>query len=113
MTNRPSADTKQPSGDATSARAVVKDVWLLSALVVTVAIYTYLLFLRPTGENWGRGWNMIAFFLYAAPASAVSAGIALWRAAKSVGAVRNVATWVAIAALVFTPIALVVMRLRA
>ena len=113
MTNQPSVNTEQPSGEPTVARSVVKDLWLLLALVVTVASYAYLLFLRPTGENWGRGWNMVAFFIYAAPVSGLSASIALWRAVKSVGTVRKVATGVAIAALVFTPIALVVMRSRA
>jgi len=112
MVNPPPVNTDPQSGKATAASSVLGDRWLLLALVITAAIYTFLVLIRPTGENWGRGWNMVAFLIYSAPASAIAAGIALWRAARTFGTVRTVAVWVGIAAVTFTPIAMVVIRAK-
>ena len=108
----PPVNTGPPSRKATGPSSVFGDRWLLLALVITATIYMFLVFLRPTGENWGRGWNMVVFLIYSAPAAALAAGIALWRSARTTGTVSRAAVWVGIAAVAFTPIAIVVIRSR-
>lgn len=95
------------------ASAVREDRWLCAALLATAAVYVALVFLRPTGENWGRGWNMIAFLLYAAPSAVVAGAVACWRLKKTTGQARNVAVFVAWSAFLFPIVCAVTIRLKA
>lgn len=84
-----------------AARTLCADRWLLAALLVMVALYIALWALRPTGENWGHGWNMVAFLIYSAPIALVTAALALWRLVRNTGPARRLAGWVVGAALLF------------
>lgn len=95
------------------ASSLLADRWLLGALGCTVLLYLTLLLLRPTGENWGRGWNLIAFWLYGTPTSLVAVAVALWRIRKTSGSARRVAGWLAAGAFVFPVVCGVVIRMKA
>ena len=89
------------------------DVWLIVALAVTLVVYGNLAVIQPTGEGWGRGWNMVAFLIYAAPTAVLAGAVALWRSGKVVGRSRMVARVVGAAALVFPLVCALVIRVKA
>lgn len=81
------------------------DIWLLAAGLVVAGAYLWLALIRPGGEGWGRGWNLIAFLIYASPATLLAGALAVWRAIKTSGRTRWIASVVAAAGLVFPLIA--------
>lgn len=89
------------------------DPWLLAALALTVAGYLLLALLRPAGEGFGRGWNLIAFYLYASPLMVAAGGLALWRRGRAAGLARRAAPWLAAAGLLFPLLAPVILRAKA
>lgn len=91
---------------------VHKDRWLLATSLVVLALCIALAFLRPTGDGWGRGWNMIAFLLYASPAAVLSGVLALWRINKVDGRARVVAMLVSAVGLFFPLICIAVLRAK-
>jgi hypothetical protein len=98
---------------ASKAATVLKDRWLTVALLITASLYVYLLLLRPSGEGWGRGWNMVAFLIYSAPTSIAAGAIALWRVWRTVGNAKMVAGWLSAASFVFPLVCMVAIRLKA
>ncbi|MCB4358883.1 hypothetical protein [Quatrionicoccus australiensis] len=92
---------------------VVKDRWLTVALLATAVLYFVLLLLRPSGEGWGRGWNMVAFVIYSVPTSIVAGAVALWRVGKVSGQARRVAVWLTAAAFIFPIVCILVVRMKA
>ena len=82
-------------------------------MLLTAAAYVTLIFIRPTGENWGRGWNLVAFLFYSAPAALVAGAVALWRKGKTTGQARKIAGFAALCALAFPVICLVAIRAKA
>ena len=101
----------QPSDSAN--RSLSGDRWLIAALLLTVALYVALLFMRPTGENWGRGWNLVAFFLYSTPTALIVAGVSLWRMARNTGPARRVASGIAAASLLFPLVCIISIQAKA
>lgn len=93
--------------------ALARDRWTTVIAVLMVALYGAMLVMRPGGEGFGRGWNLIAFWLYASPTALVLAAVSAWRAAKASGTHRWVATVVSCLCWVFPVVALVVMRAKA
>ena len=91
----------------------MRDIGLLAATLVIGLLYILLLFLQPSGESWGRGWNMIAFLFYAAPAAWLAAAIAFWRHRRISGTGRTIAAAVATAGAVFPMVCLLVIWGRA
>lgn len=79
-----------PGGQAAlpSGGSRYRDPWLLAASAATTAIYLALLFIQPSGDEWGRGWNLVAFWFYASPAAVLAGLLAFWRSRKAVGARR-------------------------
>jgi hypothetical protein len=99
-----------PSRDTHSRRAPARDAWFLLALLTTIAAYAALPFMTPSGEGWGRGWNLVAFWLYSAPAVVIAGVLASWRIAK-IGPLRS--WWPAVlpfAAFVYPLVALLALR---
>lgn len=82
-------------------RAVCADRWLCVVLLLITALYVGLFFLKPSGENWGRGWNMVAFLFYATPVALVAGALALWRRTKVKDPARAAASFATMAAWVF------------
>ena len=103
------------TGDAAvpSREKGMRDIWLLAATLVVALLYVALLFLQPSGESWGRGWNMIAFLFYSSPAAWLAAAIAFWRRRMSSGTRRTMAVAVATAGAVFPLVCLLVILIRA
>ena len=91
---------------------LLNERWLLSTIVIILTLYVTLLLLRPSGEGFGRGWNLVAFWFYASPTAVLTGAVALWRALKS-RALRPIAVCVGIAALAFPLVAMLVMQTRA
>lgn len=89
------------------------DVALLVASGIIVALYVWLTLLRTSGEGWERGWNLVAFLLYAAPTAIVAASVAVWRLNKASGALRRAAPWVATAGFLFPVVCFVAIRAMA
>lgn len=88
------------------------DIWLLLAAAVVAALYVWMVLLRPGGESWGRGWNMVAFLIYATPVAIVAATIAVWRRSKVQGPLRRAAAWAAAAGFAFPLVCAAVIRLK-
>lgn len=103
LSNKPEVDL---------SATLLDERWILAAMIITSALYVALLLLRPSGEGWGRGWNLVAFWLYASPAAVVTGAVALWRAMKS-KALRPIASGVGVVALVFPLVAMLVIQARA
>lgn len=57
----------------------LRDRWLWVSTLIAAAAYVALPFLRPTGENWGRGWNLVAFWFYSAPVVVIAGIVMCWR----------------------------------
>lgn len=89
------------------------DLALLLAAGVIVALYVWLALLRPGGEGWGRGWNMVAFLFYAAPSAVVAAAVAIWRRSKESGVLRRMAPWAAAAGFLFPLVCVIAIRVKA
>ena len=92
---------------------MLQDRWLAAALLLTAFLYIALMLLRPSGEGWGRGWNMVAFLIYSAPASLAAGAIAWWRTGKTVGRAKGAARGLAVLAFVFPLVCMVAIRLKA
>ena len=99
--------------DASKAATVLKDRWLIVALLATAFLYIALVFLRPSGEGWGRGWNMVAFLIYSAPTSIAAGAVAIWRIGKTVGNAKRVAGVLSVAAFAYLLICMVAIRMKA
>jgi len=89
------------------------DLTLLVATGVIVVLYVWLALLRPGGEGWGHGWNMVAFLFYAAPTAVVAASVAVWRRSKASGRLRRAAPWVAAAGFIFPVVCIVAIMVKA
>lgn len=89
------------------------DAWLLVAGALVAALYLGLVWLKPRGEGWGYGWNMIGYLVYAAPTAWAAGGVALWRRDRQVGRARTGAGWLAAAAAVFPLVCVLVIRWKA
>ncbi|MCE4557186.1 hypothetical protein [Pelomonas cellulosilytica] len=85
----------------------------MAVAVATAALYGVLALIKPAGEGWGRGWNLIGFWLYGSPAALLLAVLAFWRAARLVATPRRLARLIAALALIFPVVAAVVIRLKA
>ncbi len=90
-----------------------KDLWLTSAWLSVLAVYVALFFIHPTGENWGYGWNMIAFLIYASPVALIAAALAAWRSGKVSGAARMLARVTLTAGMLFPVICMLVLKAKA
>ena len=90
-----------------------KDMWLLVAVGAIAGLYVWLFLLRPGGEGWGRGWNMVAFLFYAAPTAVLAAATAAWRRSKAQGLARKAALWAAVAGFAFPVVCVLAIRLKA
>lgn len=88
------------------------DPTLLLAAAVVVVLYVWLVLLRPGGEGWGRGWNMVAFLFYSAPTAVVAGGVAVWRHSKASGVLRRLALWAAAAGFVFPLVCIIAIRAK-
>lgn len=57
----------------------LKDIWLYALRILIFCAYISLIFIKPTGEGWGRGWNLVAYWMYVAPAVFILGGLHVWR----------------------------------
>jgi hypothetical protein len=119
MTSRPPVEDGASRGIATDAAegpppgTARRERWTPVLAIIVVALYAALLHMRPSGEGWGRGWNLLAFWLYASPAALVTGALAAWRATRAQGMLRRVGIGVALLGLLFPLVAIAVLRARA
>lgn len=89
------------------------DIWLTACKTLILCAYISLIFIKPTGEGWGRGWNLVAYWMYVAPAVVILGGLHIWRQ-RAIGKEFNrfdaVFTFLAF---VFPFIAFVILKLKA
>ncbi|MFO1388468.1 hypothetical protein [Cellvibrio sp.] len=89
------------------------DIALLIFRLLILCAYISLIFIKPTGEGWGRGWNLVAYWMYLAPAVFILGGLHVWRQ-RAIGKEFNrfdaVFTFLAF---VFPFIAFVALKLKA
>ena len=113
MPSPPQDKVKPARAEEQGTGAILNDRWLCIALLTTAAVYVALIFIRPTGENWGRGWNLVAFLIYSAPTALIAGSVALWRRGKTSGHARKLAGLVALGAFVFPVVCIVAIRAKA
>lgn len=120
MTRPPSQQTGQPTGADVSRQAslrkpaeILEERWVVVAAFLTLALYVCMVLITPSGEGWGRGWNLIAFMIYSIPTALAAGFVALWRVSKTERAARTAARWTAAAALAFPIICMIVLRMKA
>ena len=113
MFTQPNKEFAQVPVETTLSTAVLIDRWLLAVMLIAGALYIALFFLRPTGENWGRGWNMIAFLIYATPTALIAGVVAVWRVGRNSGRTRRLAGFAAAAAFVFPVVCMIAIFLKA
>ena len=89
------------------------DLALFLAAGVIAGLYVWLALLRPGGEGWGRGWNMVAFLFYAAPTAVIAGAVAVWRRAKTSGPLKRLASWAAAAGFLFPLVCIIAIRVKA
>lgn len=90
--------------------AAFRDAWFVLSALVAAAAYVALPFLQPTGENWGRGWNLVAFWLYSAPLVGIAGLVMIWRLSRN-SAAAGVASWLLpVAAFAYPLVAYLVIR---
>lgn len=89
------------------------DPWLFVLNIFIVSAYISLIFVKPSGEGWGRGWNLVAYWLYLAPIVFIAGGLHLWRQKKSPIARSKLHLIVLIAAFIFPLISLAAIKLKA
>lgn len=88
------------------------DLTLLLATGVIAGLYVWLVLLRPGGEGWGRGWNMVAFLFYAAPTAVIAGAVAAWRRSKTSGLLKRLASWAAAAGFLFPLVCIIAIRAK-
>lgn len=89
-----------------------RDYWLHAAMLVVVVGYSCLPFLRATGEGWGRGWNMVAYWIYSAPIVFLAGVVAVWRLKTGAASTKLPAGVTASAALIYPLVAFAVIRAK-
>lgn len=90
----------------------VRDTWLLFLKCLVFLGYVSLIFIKPSGEGWGRGWNLIAYWIYVAPAVLAVGGLHLWRQRVIAARYRGVDVFTLVAAFIFPIISLVILKLK-
>jgi hypothetical protein len=110
---QPLRDPETQQSHPTHGSTERKDFWNLASIAVVCALYVYLAQLRPSGEGWGRGWNMLAFLFYGSPPAVFAGAVALWRAGMSAGAMRRASYIFGALGLCFPVVVIIVMRARA
>lgn len=117
MTSRPPVDEAAPRAIASDAapppQMPRRERWTPVLAIIVVALYAALLHIQPAGENWGRGWNLLAFWMYASPAALVVGALAAWRAPRAQGLLRRVGIAAAWLGLLFPLVAIAVLRAKA
>lgn len=91
----------------------VWDIWLLCLKILIVFAYVSLMFMKPSGEGWGRGWNLVAYWIYLAPTVLVLGALHAWRQKVIAVKYNGIDTFTLVAAFIFPIIALIILKLKA
>lgn len=55
------------------------DPWIALIRALIGVCFLGLVLIKPSGEGWGRAWNLIAYWIFSAPAALMLASLYLWR----------------------------------
>lgn len=89
------------------------DIWLAVCKTLIFCGYVSLLFIKPTGEGWGRGWNLVAYWMYAAPAVVILGGLHVWRQRAIAKPFKGLDACFTFFAFIFPVVSFVVLKLKA
>lgn len=91
---------------------LLNERWILGTAVALAALYVALILMQPSGEGFGRGWNLIAFWIYGSPVALVLGGIGFWRANKTGDELKHISLVLAWLGVGFPVVAMLVMRAK-
>ena len=90
----------------------VLDGWLLFLKILIVSVYISLIFIKPSGEGWGRGWNLVAYWIYLSPIMLVVGGLHVWRQKVAAIQYRRIDSLALVAAFIFPIVSLIILKLK-
>jgi len=90
----------------------IRDTWLLLLKILVILAYTSLIFIKPSGEGWGRGWNLVAYWIYLAPTILVVGALHAWRQKIIAMKYKGIDTFTLVFAFMFPIISLVILKLK-
>lgn len=90
----------------------VQDSWLLLLKLLVILAYVSLIFIKPSGEGWGRGWNLIAYWMYLSPTILAIGALHAWRQKIIAIKYKGIDKLTLVTALIFPIISLVVIKLK-
>jgi len=93
-------------------RQLLREGWILGLAVAISALYVALIVMRPSGEGFGRGLNLVAFWVYGSPTAFVLGLFSLWRANKTTEGLKNLAVLIGSLGVSFPVVAMLVIRTR-
>lgn len=93
-----------------SPRSAHAGAWLSAVVLLLLVLHVMLFRMKPRGEAWAHGWNLVAFWVYASPAAFLSGVLALWMRRRFRGWLRRVAWLAGLIGLAFPIVSLLVLR---
>jgi hypothetical protein len=96
----------------TSQHKLRQDIVLLLLKALILSAYVALMFIQPAGEGWGRGWNLIAYWMYATPAVLIVGGLHVWRQKVIAKKFNGFDALITFLAFIFPLVALLVLKLK-
>ncbi len=95
-----------------STRNIAPDIWLWILKILVILSYVSLKFIKPSGEGWGYGWNLIAYWVYLAPSVLIFGGLHIWRQRAIALKSKPVDSIVLVAAFIFPLVSFIVLKLK-
>jgi hypothetical protein len=83
---------------------------MVGVWVIGLGTYSWLGLARPTGDGWGRGWNLIGFWIYSAPVVFLTGIVGLIRSNNKEGKNRLIALLISVGCVLYPLISFLVIR---
>ena len=93
-------------------RKLLREQWILGLALAIAALYITLIVMRPSGEGFGRGSNLVAFWVYGSPTAFVLGLFSLWRANKTTEGLKHLAVVIGSLGVSFPVVAMLVIRTK-
>ena len=91
---------------------LLRERWIFGSAIALAALYVVLISMKPSGEGFGRGWNLIAFWIYGSPVALALGGIGFWRWRKTNGKLKILSLVLAWLGVAFPVLAMLLMRAK-
>ena len=93
-------------------RKLLREQWILGLSLAIAALYITLIVMRPSGEGFGRGLSLVAFWVYGSPTAFVLGLFSLWRANKTTEGLKHLAVVIGSLGVSFPVVAMLVIRTK-